>query len=90
MMSFHSAWGAPLFIIAILVMLYVEIQWAAFVGLVAMLLLIPATSHIGNKLGMLRMKIVGLTDQRTSAMAEIINGIRILKFYAWDAPFRCV
>ena len=87
-MSLHTAWGAPLFIIAILILLYVEIQWSAFVGLAAMLLLVPASTFIGKKLGNLRRQIVGFTDKRTSYMGEIINGIRVIKFYAWELPFR--
>lgn len=90
MLSLHPAWGAPLFIAAILALLYIEIQWAAFVGAAAMLVLAPASAEIGKALGTLRMQIVGLTDQRTSYMEEIINGIRVLKFYAWELPFRCV
>jgi ATP-binding cassette, subfamily C (CFTR/MRP), member 1 len=90
MITIHTAWGAPIFIIAILTLLYREIQWAAFVGLGAMLLLVPASAYIGKTLGMLRRKIVGFTDKRTSYMGEIINGIRVIKFYAWELPFRCV
>lgn len=89
MISIHTAWGAPVFIIAILALLYMEIQWAAFVGLGAMLLLIPASAYVGKTLGTLRRKIVGFTDKRTSYMNEIINGIRVIKFYAWELPFRC-
>lgn len=90
MLSLHPAWGAPIFIVAILALLYVEIQWAAFVGAAAMLLLAPLSTHLGRALGMLRVQLVGLTDTRTSCMDEIINGIRVLKFYAWELPFRRV
>ena len=82
MLSLHPAWGAPLFIAAILALLYIEIQWAAFVGATAMLVLAPVSAEIGKALGTLRMQIVCLTDQRTSYMEEIINDIRVLKFYA--------
>lgn len=88
MITVHTAWGAPIFIIVILTLLYSEIEWAAFVGLGAMMLLVPATAFIGKKLGTLRRKIVGFTDKRTSYMNEIINGIRVIKFYAWELPFR--
>ena len=88
MITVHTVWGAPIFIIVILTLLYSEIEWAAFVGLGAMMLLVPATTFIGKKLGTLRRKIVGFTDKRASYMNEIINGIRVIKFYAWELPFR--
>lgn len=84
----HVVWGSPLLIAATLYLLYIEIQWAAFVGLAAMFLLVPGTAFIGNALAKLRRKIVGFTDQRTSYMDEVINGIRVIKFYAWEMPFR--
>jgi ABC-type multidrug transport system fused ATPase/permease subunit len=89
MLMIHVIWGGPFLIFATLFLLYREIQWAAFVGLAAIFLILPCTAFIGNKFGELRRKIVGFTDKRTSFMDEIINGIRVIKFYAWEMPFSC-
>lgn len=37
--------------------------------------------------GQLRRKVVGLTDTRVNQMSELIGGIRIIKFYAWEESF---
>ena len=84
----HVAWGAPLTIATTLYLIYVEIRWASFVGLAAMFLLVPATAFIGSQLNKLRRKLVGFTDKRTSFMDEVITGIRVIKYYAWEQPFK--
>jgi len=33
------------------------------------------------------MKVAGKTDKRIRVMNEIINGIRVIKMYAWEIPF---
>ena len=36
---------------------------------------------------MIRLQTVPITDKRSAAMNEIINSIRLIKMYAWEAPF---
>lgn len=89
MLQVHMIWGSPLMVVAIMVLLYREIKWACFVGLAVMLLLVPVTGMIGKRLGMLRREIVGWTDKRASTMAEVVSGMRVIKFYDWEEPFKC-
>jgi ATP-binding cassette, subfamily C (CFTR/MRP), member 1 len=88
MMSIHMVWGSPLLIIAIVGLLYREVEWACFVGLAVMLLLVPITAIIGKRLGLYRREIVAWTDKRTSIMSEVVNGMRVIKFYNWEEPFK--
>lgn len=39
MLAVHACWGSPLYIMAILALLYQQVQWATFVGLFVMMLL---------------------------------------------------
>ena len=36
----------------------------------------------------LRFKAASLTDKRIKVMNEVITGIRVIKMYAWEYPFR--
>lgn len=38
----------------------------------------------------LRMKVAQCTDHRIGIMNEIINGIQVIKMYAWEIPFQKV
>lgn len=70
-------------------LLYREIQWASLVGLGVLLVMVPISGYIGRGLGKQRRAIVKFIDRRTSFMSEIINGIRVIKFYNWETPFKC-
>lgn len=88
MMAIHVVWGAPLYIIVILVLLYQEVGWSTFVGLGVMLMLVPLTGKVAGKLGQLRRQILKWTDKRVGLMNEVINGIQMIKFYAWERSFK--
>lgn len=45
------------------------------------------TSSAAGKLGMFRRNILKWTDKRVGLMNEIINGIQMIKFYAWERSF---
>ncbi|GLC46288.1 hypothetical protein PLESTB_000995200 [Pleodorina starrii] len=88
MFAIHAMWGSPAFIIAVLVLLWFEVGWATFVGLGVMLVMIPMTGMLAAKLGMLRRSIMQWTDKRVGRMNELISGIQMIKFYAWEESFR--
>jgi ATP-binding cassette, subfamily C (CFTR/MRP), member 1 len=87
MLAIHACWGSPLFIMAVLAMLYLQVEWATFVGLFVMLALGPLTGIVAVKLAKFRRSILEFVDKRINVMSEIIPGIRIIKFYAWESPF---
>jgi len=39
---------------------------------------------LAMKLGSFRKDLMGWTDKRVGLMSEIINGIQMIKFYAWE------
>jgi ATP-binding cassette subfamily C (CFTR/MRP) protein 1 len=52
-----------------------------------MLLLGPLSGMLAAKLAKLRREILQWTERRVGYMSEIIQGIQMIKFYAWEAPF---
>lgn len=52
-----------------------------------MLLLIPLQGWLGNKTSVLRLKTAQMSDKRIGLMNEIIQGIQVIKMYAWEKPF---
>ncbi|GFR43059.1 hypothetical protein Agub_g4065 [Astrephomene gubernaculifera] len=88
MFAIHAMWGSPAFIAAVLVLLWFEVGWATFVGLGIMLVMVPMTGGIAARLGGMRRELMKWTDRRVGRMNELINGIQMIKFYAWEESFR--
>lgn len=66
-------------------------RWAAVVGVVGLLLkTVPVQTRLTHYTSILRMKVARRTDNRIGIMNELINGIQVIKMYAWEIPFQKV
>ncbi len=80
--------SVPFQIVICTYLLYKYIGIAALVGLSTMALFIPLNAYfalIGRKI---RRKKFELQDSRIKMMNEILNGIRVIKFYGWEESFK--
>ncbi|KAI0215965.1 Multidrug resistance-associated protein 1 [Lamellibrachia satsuma] len=57
-------------------------------GLLVMLLMIPVNAVIAQKTRKLQVKQMKRKDGRIKLMSELLNGIKAVKLYAWEEPFR--
>uniref|UniRef100_A0A672G572 ATP-binding cassette, sub-family C (CFTR/MRP), member 10 n=1 Tax=Salarias fasciatus TaxID=181472 RepID=A0A672G572_SALFA len=85
--SFHELWSLPFRFAVTLYLLYLQVGVAFLGGLAVALLLVPfnkflASRIVSNNKHMLRCK-----DSRVKLMTEILFGIRVIKFYSWEAHF---
>lgn len=87
MLAIHACWASPIYILAVLAMLYLQVQWATFVGLGVMMMLGPMTGIVATRLARLRREILKFVDKRVGLVSEVIPGIRVIKFYAWERSF---
>ena len=78
---------APLQIIISLVLIYKQVGNATWVGIAYMFLLMPINTWVFAVVGKMRRKVLKHSDSRVKMMNEILTGIRIIKFYAWERPF---
>merc|ERR1712176_909274 len=78
---------APLQIIISLYLIYQQVGHAMWVGVAYMILLAPANGYIFGVIAKYRREVLGYSDKRVKLMNEILTGIRIIKFYAWEKPF---
>lgn len=83
----HYLWSGPFQVVVILVLLFRLLRWAAFVGLAILCLAIPIQSKITTLLSKYRKQTSVITDRRVRLMQEIIQGIRVIKLYAWEGSF---
>ncbi|GIY40685.1 multidrug resistance-associated protein 1 [Caerostris darwini] len=80
-------WAAPLQIVIAIYLLWQQLGVATLGGLAVMILVIPMNGVISLFLRRFQMRLMKDKDRRTKLMNEIINGIKVLKLYAWENSF---
>eukprot|EP01034_Spumella_vulgaris_P043593 gene43593-54155_t len=85
---FNNVMLAPPTIGVCLYLIYVQVGPATFVGLALMVITMPMNGVIFGMLGELRKKKSFITDLRVKLMNEILSGIRVIKYYAWESAFQ--
>ncbi|XP_077114465.1 ATP-binding cassette sub-family C member 2 [Ranitomeya variabilis] len=83
----HLIWSSPLQIAISIVFLWEELGPSVMAGFGVMLLLIPINAILATKSKSFQMKNMKNKDKRLKIMNEILNGIKILKLYAWEPSF---
>uniref|UniRef100_A0A1A9X2R7 Multidrug resistance-associated protein lethal(2)03659 n=1 Tax=Glossina brevipalpis TaxID=37001 RepID=A0A1A9X2R7_9MUSC len=87
----HWIWIMPLQALLICYLISRRIGLAAVVGVVGLLLkTIPVQTGLSKLASKLRMKIAERTDARVGIMNELVQGIQVIKMYAWEKPFQTV
>ncbi|XP_062549077.1 multidrug resistance-associated protein 1-like [Armigeres subalbatus] len=84
----HDLWSAPLVIALCIYLLYEILGPSIFAGLGMMVVMIPITGVIANKLHGLEVKQMEIKDERVKKMNEILSGMKVLKLYAWEPSFQ--
>ncbi|CAK1599799.1 unnamed protein product [Parnassius mnemosyne] len=88
-MFLHYFWLVPIQLTAVLILLYYTAGFAPYVGLFGVfLLVVPVQAGLTKLTSMVRRTTAKRTDRRIKLMNELINGIQVIKMYAWEKPFR--
>ncbi|RIA93900.1 ATP-binding cassette transporter 1 [Glomus cerebriforme] len=83
----HIAWSGPLQIILALYFLYQTMGISIFAGVGVMIMMIPVNAILANKMKILQKIQMKNKDERIKLMNEILNGIKVIKLYAWEQAF---
>ncbi|KAI8066840.1 P-loop containing nucleoside triphosphate hydrolase protein [Gongronella butleri] len=78
----------PLQIAVCIVALYELMGTAALWGVLAMIVSQPLTYFVSKKFEDVQDELMSKTDKRIKLMTELLNAIRIIKFFAWEREFR--
>eukprot|EP00058_Branchiostoma_floridae_P021694 XP_002607184.1 hypothetical protein BRAFLDRAFT_118638 [Branchiostoma floridae] len=84
----NMLWSAPFQIAVSLYFLWQTLGASILAGLGVMILLIPVNAILGNIIKKLQVKQMKHKDTRMKLMNEVLNGIKVLKLYAWELSFR--
>lgn len=83
----NMIWSAPLQISLAIYFLWQILGPSVLAGLAVMIVLIPVNGVIANKAKNLQIKQMKNKDERVKLMNEVLNGIKVLKLYAWEPSF---
>ncbi|MGH0114521.1 UNVERIFIED_CONTAM: hypothetical protein FKN15_019661 [Acipenser sinensis] len=84
----NMLWSAPLQIILALYFLWQYLGPSVLAGVAVMVLLIPLNAAIAMKTRAFQAEQMQYKDARIKLMSEILNGIKVLKLYAWENSFK--
>ncbi|XP_075390034.1 ATP-binding cassette sub-family C member 2 [Tenrec ecaudatus] len=84
----HLLWSCPLQIILSIYFLWRELGPSVFAGVGVMVLLIPINGILATKNRKIQTKNMKNKDKRLKIMNEILSGIKILKYFAWEPSFK--
>ncbi|KAI8621186.1 P-loop containing nucleoside triphosphate hydrolase protein [Chytriomyces sp. MP71] len=80
-------WTAPFNLALMVGFLVYQLGWPALVGVAILVGLVPIQFKLFKIMSGLRRNIAPVTDQRVKKTTEVLNGIRVIKFFAWENSF---
>ncbi|XP_068440085.1 ATP-binding cassette sub-family C member 3 isoform X1 [Clinocottus analis] len=81
-------WSAPIQIMLALYFLWQNLGPSVLAGVAVMIMLIPFNAVIAMKTRAYQVEQMQYKDSRIKLMNEILNGIKVLKLYAWENSFK--
>lgn len=87
--SNYMAWihQFPLLVGASFFLVYRLFGWHTIVGLVVVLLCLPFSVLVGNRLAAVSQKKLKVQDERIKIMNELVQNIKSVKFFCWEKKF---
>uniref|UniRef100_A0A1I7YAB2 Multidrug resistance-associated protein 1-like n=1 Tax=Steinernema glaseri TaxID=37863 RepID=A0A1I7YAB2_9BILA len=77
-------WSSPLQVILSIVFLARLLGWSVVAGLIVLVAMVPLNAYISVIIRNCQVQQMKYKDERLKMMSEILNGMKVLKFYAWE------
>ncbi|XP_051905539.1 multidrug resistance-associated protein 1 isoform X2 [Hippocampus zosterae] len=84
----NMIWSAPLQVVLALYFLWQNLGPSVLAGVAVMLLMVPVNAFIAMKTKTYQVAQMKSKDSRIKLMNEMLNGIKVLKLYAWELAFK--
>ncbi|KII89764.1 hypothetical protein PLICRDRAFT_39929 [Plicaturopsis crispa FD-325 SS-3] len=84
---FHMSWTALIQMGICLALLIINLGVSALAGFAFFVLATPLQTMVMSKLFDLRKRSMQWTDKRAKLLQELLGGMRVIKFFAWEMPF---
>ncbi|KAJ4480031.1 ABC transporter [Lentinula aciculospora] len=84
---FHMSWAAPIQMTICLILLIINLGPSALAGFAFFILATPVQTIAMKKMFAFRQKSMRWTDKRAKLLQELLGGMKIIKYFAWELPF---
>ena len=84
---FHMSWTAPVQLILCLALLIDNLGPSALAGFAVFVFLTPVQMWVMKQMFKIRGASMQWTDKRVKLLQELLGGMKIIKFFAWESPF---
>ncbi|KAI9293169.1 hypothetical protein K502DRAFT_318772 [Neoconidiobolus thromboides FSU 785] len=84
----HFLYSIPIQILLSSWYLYQILGWPAMIGLSLTFIAIPINYVLGLRWEEMQSQLMTCSDKRMDIVNELLQGIRIIKFFAWEAQFQ--
>jgi ABC-type multidrug transport system fused ATPase/permease subunit len=85
---FHYVWSSPISILLAVILLLINLTYSALPGIAILILGLVGVTRVVRTLSRRRDIINGISDQRISLTQEILQSIRLVKYFAWETSFQ--
>lgn len=79
--------SAPTMLVVSIILLWQVMGYSAIPGIVVMVFLLPVNYLIGKGFNVTSKNILAATDKRISITNEVLQNIRIIKYFSWEKRF---
>ena len=84
----HFLWGStPVQLVLCVVLLYRILGWSALASIILMILVLPLNLFIAKQFTKMQKKVMAATDVRIHSTNEVLQNVRIIKYFAWEQRF---
>jgi len=84
----HFLWAnTPVQVVVAIVLLYRILGYSSIAGIGMMFVLLPINLFISKRFASIQKQILAATDARIHTTNEVLNNIRIIKYFAWEQRF---
>ncbi|CAH2099891.1 unnamed protein product [Euphydryas editha] len=84
----HYIWMMPIVVPVVSYLVWQHIGYATLAALAVIAVQsVLVQAYLSKRQGAFRGKIARRTDQRVKVMSELVNGVQVIKMYAWEKPF---
>ena len=84
----HFLWGStPVQLVICVILLYRILGWSSLASIIMMILVLPLNLFIAKQFTKVQKKVMAATDVRIHSTNEVLQNIRIIKYFAWEQRF---